>query len=441
MRSFPRAQRRRVNAAVVTAVVLVGALIAPSADAGSSETGRLRDKEKQVQKQIEAANHDLELSSVRLRKATEKVNETLAELAHARSELVDARTKLVAAQALDAQLRAELDAAEAKLAQAQQDLSLGQVAVVDQRQTVADTVVEIYQQGDPRLIAFTSLLNAQTPSDITRRMMVNSSLINKEGNAYEDLQEAEAALQEREHRVADATAEVAHKQQEAADHVIAMEELANQTLAAKEQVKSRVADSREAELAAEQARRHDRKQIRILKQQEAEIQELIQEAIRRAKAKARAEAKAAAAAAAAAGAANDAPVVTDGLLQMPVNGSLTSPFGYRDHPIYHYWGLHDGDDFSASCGAPLVASGDGTVLAAYYSSIWGNRLYINLGLVNGKMITVIYNHLSAYDVSVGQSVTRGQTVGRVGTTGWSTGCHLHFTVMENGTPVDPMNYL
>ena len=60
--------------------------------------------------------------------------------------------------------------------------------------------------------------------------------------------------------------------------------------------------------------------------------------------------------------------------------------------------------------------------------------------INGKNVTVIYNHLSAYRSSVGQSVSRGQVVGLIGTTGWSTGCHTHFTVMENGTPVDPMKW-
>ena len=124
----------------------------------------------------------------------------------------------------------------------------------------------------------------------------------------------------------------------------------------------------------------------------------------------------------------------------PVNGPITSPYGYRVHPIYHYWGLHDGDDFGAPCGAPLVAVRGGKVLTEYYSSVWGNRLYLNVGMINGKFITVIYNHLSRYRVGSGAVVKRGEVVGYVGTTGWSTGCHLHFTVMENGKPVDPMKY-
>ena len=64
------------------------------------------------------------------------------------------------------------------------------------------------------------------------------------------------------------------------------------------------------------------------------------------------------------------------------------------------------------------------MISEYYSSVWGNRLFLNLGLVNGKNVTVIYNHLSRYRIHVGQRVSRGQVVGYVGTTGWSTGCHL-----------------
>ncbi len=111
------------------------------------------------------------------------------------------------------------------------------------------------------------------------------------------------------------------------------------------------------------------------------------------------------------------------------------------HPIYHYWGLHDGDDFGAACGTPIWAAGRGHILSEYFSSVWGNRLFLNLGLINGKNVTVIYNHLSAYRTSVGQAVSRGQVVGLIGTTGWSTGCHTHMTVMVNGVAVDPTPWL
>jgi len=124
----------------------------------------------------------------------------------------------------------------------------------------------------------------------------------------------------------------------------------------------------------------------------------------------------------------------------PVSGRVTSPFGYRHHPIYGYWGLHDGVDFSAGCGAPMYAAASGRVLASYYQSAYGNRLIIDHGFARGAGVATIYNHATTYVVGRGEQVKRGQVIGYVGSTGWSTGCHLHFTVMANGEPVNPMNW-
>lgn len=81
------------------------------------------------------------------------------------------------------------------------------------------------------------------------------------------------------------------------------------------------------------------------------------------------------------------------------------------------------------------------MISEYYDEVYGNRLYLAIGKVNGANITLVYNHLSRYAVSQGARVKRGQVVGYSGTTGWSTGCHLHFTVLRNGEAVNPMQYL
>ena len=89
----------------------------------------------------------------------------------------------------------------------------------------------------------------------------------------------------------------------------------------------------------------------------------------------------------------------------------------------------------------LMFAADGTVLSRYWSDVYGNRLYLDVGKVNGHNLTVVYNHATSYRVNVGYHVTRGEIVGYVGSTGWSTGCHLHFTVLLDGNPVDPMHYM
>ena len=115
---------------------------------------------------------------------------------------------------------------------------------------------------------------------------------------------------------------------------------------------------------------------------------------------------------------------------------MTSPFGWRIHPIYDYRLAARRHRLRAACGAPIDAAGIGTVISEYFQTAWGNRLYPRPRVrVNGNNMTVIYNHLSGYRVGTGDQVTRGETVGYAGTTGWSTGCHLHFTVLLNGNPV------
>jgi murein DD-endopeptidase MepM/ murein hydrolase activator NlpD len=113
----------------------------------------------------------------------------------------------------------------------------------------------------------------------------------------------------------------------------------------------------------------------------------------------------------------------------------------RFHPVYRRWSLHDGTDFGAACGTPVRASASGTVVAAYYGGGYGNRIILDHGLRDGIGLGTTYNHLSGYATSTGDEVRQGEVIGFVGTTGASTGCHLHFMVFANGVAVDPMKWL
>ena len=124
----------------------------------------------------------------------------------------------------------------------------------------------------------------------------------------------------------------------------------------------------------------------------------------------------------------------------PVYGPITSPYGMRFHPILHYWKLHDGTDFKAGCGAPIRAPAPGRVAERYYNGGYGNRLMIDHGYVRGKFVTTGYNHAISYTVRVGQRVRKGQVIGYVGSTGYSTGCHLHLMVWLNGRVTNPMRW-
>ncbi len=128
-------------------------------------------------------------------------------------------------------------------------------------------------------------------------------------------------------------------------------------------------------------------------------------------------------------------------LAMPANGPVTSPYGYRFNPIDGTSELHDGTDIGAACGTPLIAAESGTVIESGLSGGWGNRIVIDHGTIDGNQIKSGYNHAESLLVTTGAQVTRGQQIGYVGTTGYSTGCHLHFQLWINGATVDPWPYL
>lgn len=160
------------------------------------------------------------------------------------------------------------------------------------------------------------------------------------------------------------------------------------------------------------------------------------ETVRR-RAEERAEAARLAAALTEAGA---APVGT-GTLGQPADARLGSRFGPRFHPIFKQWRLHAGIDLSNACGTPLFAAADGTVSHMGFDSSGGWRLVVDHGVVDGVSLQTVYLHAQGYRVRTGDRVTRGQPVGTMGSTGWSTGCHLHFGVKANGRHVDPLPWL
>ena len=418
MRLFPRTSRHRLAAATAACTLVIGALAVPLA---SAEPKDLKHKQQQAQQQVKNAEHDLDESSARLRRAQGALDRAIHELSTARGQLQAASARLDAAEIRDREMQARLDTAEQRLDDAQTDLVNGQAALDDQRLELTDTVTDIYEQGDPQLLAFATLLESRSTADLTRQSALNDVIVGREARAYDDLHAAEVLLQVRENQVQAARDYVEVQRQAAAEHLVTMETLHQEARAARDKVMTLVETRRDARTGAIRARQQDRKELQEAKRRENQIKQQILAAARRAK--------------------GGYTGSTNGLLIRPVPGSVTSPFGYRIHPIYGYWGLHDGTDFGVSCGEGMRAVASGTVIAKYYSSVYGNRLYLSLGNINGKNVTAVYNHATGYRVGVGDRVSQGEVVGYVGSTGWSTGCHLHFTILVNGTAVDPMNWL
>jgi murein DD-endopeptidase MepM/ murein hydrolase activator NlpD len=434
VRSFPGAAGRTLLAALVLVATLGGAAL--PAFSLTADGNDLKHKQKHVHDQIQQVQGDMDEASKAITRAKEQLAEAEKQLAAAQADYAakqahaaDVQAKLQVATTENDQAQAALVQAQANLAQAKADVAAGQAALDAQEQKVKDTVVGLYQQGSPELMAWTGYLDAQTPADLIRKMEYADTLVEDQNSLFDDLHDAEVALRAKQDEVKaaeDAADEQADIAAQELNNVTQLKQQAdaavNDALLAQNQVTLTVAARQKAQHQAQRAKKRDRAELRKLHRQEEHIKHLIAQA-----------------------AAHDHSPgyvgTSNGFLLPPVTGPVTSPFGYRIHPIYHYWGLHDGTDFGVSCGEGMRAAADGTVISRYWSDVYGNRLYIDVGRVNGHNLTVVYNHATSYRVGVGDHVTRGEVVGYVGSTGWSTGCHLHFTVLQDGTAVDPMTYL
>ena len=240
VRLFPRTARRRWTAAVAACAVAASALTIPLANAED-----LKHKQRSVHRKVASAHDDLEDSSARTRRASARLEAARAELDSARNHLIQVRARLDAARARDEQMQLELEAAVERLERAEADLAAGRVDLSAQQDEVTDVVNSLYQNGDPELIAFTSLLQAKSPADLTRQIEANHVLVDSETRVYDDLRAAEVLLEVREQQVEEARDEVAVQRAAAAEHLVEMKTLKMQAVDAKQAVVDLVAERRQ----------------------------------------------------------------------------------------------------------------------------------------------------------------------------------------------------
>ena len=265
----------------------------------------------------------------------------------------------------------------------------------------------------------------------------------REESARREAAQEEAARQQ-------AAAEQAKREQEAAEQAGREQEAAEQAVrreAAEEEAARQQAAAEQAE--QEQAAAEQAKQEQASEQAEQEQAPAAEDEREQANEQAtREDAERTSAPPAAAPAASLAPPEParepapepSGILSPPVTAPTSSEFGRRMHPVLGYVRLHAGLDYAGSCRTPVYAAADGSIIQAGYSGGGGNKIVLDHGVHRGVNLTTSYLHLDSFAVTSGE-VSHGDVVGYVGTTGVSTGCHLHFETRENGTPVNPRSWL
>lgn len=346
----------------------------------------------------------------------EGLEERMAEIEAAIAGLADdiaqatERTRRLNAEVAD--LRAQVAAKESEIASVQAEYDR-QSALLAQR------LQETYKQGEFFFVQF--LLDAQSVEDLLAR----TSLVER---VIRDNQLTAAALEQTQRRLEAARTELARtleavdlKRQEAAAEEKRLRDLRAQhrsRLAEQEAVKRQKAD-----LMAKNKAEAER--LRKLAEEEEEESRRI-----------------------AAELYGHGSGYFAGVMAWPVPGfyRVASPFGYRIHPILGVRKLHTGIDIGRDLdpprsidGATIVAAGAGTVIYAGYRGGYGNTIIIDHG--NGVATLYAHQRSGSFRVGVGDHVSKGQPIGAVGSTGLSTGPHLHFEVRINGTPTDPMPYL
>jgi murein DD-endopeptidase MepM/ murein hydrolase activator NlpD len=406
-------------------------------------------KKKQLDAQLGQQKADLDDASDQLGKSVAAYNQAETKYQAVQVRYAAAQGQLAAAKAADAVAAGKLAAAEAALRTAVSDVEAGEKLIAEKRAVAGRAVRSAYQQQNS-LVGLSIALRGAEPADIATGMQIQRNVFGIQSNAITNLNNAQAELASRRVKVAAAEKASETARAEAAATVLRVTELTKQVAADKAEAAAVAKVKLIAFKAAEKEKNTELAQYNSLLRERARVEQLL---IARAKAEKAAAARRKAAAEKAERekarkehrpprSIPDNPGGSgDGRLSYPVSSYITSPYGMRFHPVLHYWKLHDGTDFRAPCGTPVRAAADGVVTDKYYNGGYGNRLFVSHGVMDGRSITTVYNHLSKYKAHVGERVRRGEIIAWSGTTGYSTGCHLHFMVYQDGTVVNPMKWL
>ena len=387
-----------------------------------------------IQSQIEEKSNSLNTLESEKANLETKVNELQSQLDELMGRLAAQEEKLAAIQSKILELQAEIEALQ---------------VVIDQRTEKLNTQAR-YIQTDAGVTDIASmLLSSENFSDLVGKITVVSKIV----TANKDIVEQQEADQQ---KVEDS--KVAVEEEKLAAEALRQDILIskNNVVAQKAEIDVQIAqvienyELTEAEKNGLESTRAD-----LAAQTETISNDMVAEETRIAAERAAAEqaASEAAAVAAAATAANNltasaAPTTTasssytvnsSGFIK-PASGYYSSPFGYRLSPITGGSELHRGQDIAGS--GAISAAQSGTVVTATYHASFGYYVVINHGTINGVTVETLYAHMQpGLLVAPGQTVSQGQQIGIMGTTGDSTGVHLHFEVHENGGLVDPLNYI
>jgi murein DD-endopeptidase MepM/ murein hydrolase activator NlpD len=393
---------------IVTATV---GIVAPTAGWADPE-----DDKRDVDSAVDRLRAELAESSAAFTAAAMQVQEAETALAGAQHQAQLAQAQLELAQAKDAAAAAELAAAERSERKAERELDAVLTSIEQHEQLVGRFARSAYRRG--AVSQLDVAFETESPAELADRLSMVRTVMDSENSTLEGLASDRADLASAQVSLEALRVETARLRDEAHRYLEATAVLEAQAQEAQTQVTQRLEEKRQVLAVAEIAKLEDERQYAEMQAESARLQgELTALAGQARAAKQRYVAP---------------PIGGGGVLALPVNGRITSPYGMRKHPISGAQKMHNGTDFGAPCGTPIRAAEAGVVVSTGNAGGYGNQTVINHGVIAGQGVATSYNHQSEIGVGEGEYVGRGQVIGWVGTTGYSTGCHLHFIVYVNG---------
>ncbi len=392
---------RRTIFIITTAFIMAASSILVSADTISD----LKNKQNQIKTDQQ--------------KAKDFLNDTLTEKSLVQKEILQLDVQLEEAEEELQFITDELGKTNARLSQAKIELEQATKSRETQYETLKKRIRYMYENGSVGYLDV--IFDAADFSDFVNRYEYINKIIEFDDNLIDNLMQTEQTI-------ADTVTEIDTKKLEQEILASQQQDKKNELEVALEQKNAVVAKLLQNQQTYEQ-------QLSDLEAASNNVKALIKEA----EAKAEAARKAAAAQAQAAKRAQAPQVKYNGVFAWPVSGytRINDEYGYRKNPISGKGELHTGLDIQASTGTNIFAAADGVVITARYMNGYGNTVIID----HGGGISTLYGHNSKLVVSAGQEVKKGQVISKAGSTGYSTGPHLHFEVRQNGVAISPWTYL
>jgi murein DD-endopeptidase MepM/ murein hydrolase activator NlpD len=411
----------RPLAGVIT-LVLAMTLVAPAAQAGP------KDRKRTVDRSISQLQEDLEDTSADLARAYLRLKTIQKQLPGARAAVVAAQRDVTEAKAKDAEIGRRLAVSQANEQKALDQLTANAMKSKETTSTLGGIARQAYQTSG--LGELSVALEATSIQDLADRMVLADTAMRIQGDALADLEAMAAETAATKARLVAVRQQTAVLKKQAEASLARAKKAEQVAAAAKARVDALLADQTKQVAHIEARKGAERKRLAALQVEQRKLQRQLAELARLARLRAARQHRT-----------SRAGTSTSGYLSRPVNGGwISSEFGMRYHPILHYWRLHAGIDFAVACGTPVHAAADGTVVSAGWAGGYGLRVVIDNGYQRGVGLSTTYNHLSRI-VAHGGHVNRGELIAYSGTTGSSTGCHLHFETYENGVPKNPRRWL